>query len=237
MLLNESAVKAMRLKDPIGKSVRLNGSTWQIVGVIKDFILESPYEPVAPMVIQGPDAYGFYILNMRLNPTLPISESINKMESVLSKYNPQYPFEYNFVDEEYAAKFDNEKRTGKLAGLFAGLTVFISCLGLFALAGFMAENRTREIGIRKVLGASVAGITKLLSQDFLKLVLVSFIIASPISWWAMDSWLHSYSYRIDIHWSIFALVFCLTIFIALLTVSFQSVRAAMMNPAKTLKSE
>jgi len=237
MLLNESAVKAMRLKDPIGKSVGLNGSNWHIVGVIKDFILESPYEPVAPMIIQGPDTYGFYILNMKLNPAIPISENLNKMESVFTKYNPHYPFEYNFVDEEYAAKFANEKRTGKLAALFAGLTVFISCLGLFALAGFMAENRTREIGIRKVLGASVAGITRLLSQDFLKLVLLSFVIASPISWWAMNGWLHSYSYRIHIHWGIFVLVFCLTVFIALLTVSFQSVRAAMMNPAKTLKSE
>jgi putative ABC transport system permease protein len=237
MLLNESAAKAMRLKDPIGKTVGLNGSSWHIVGVIKDFILESPYEPIAPMIIQGPDAFGFYILNMKLNPAIPVSDNLIKMESVFTKYNPQYPFEYNFVDEEYADKFANEKKTGKLAGLFAGLTVFISCLGLFGLAGFMAENRTREIGIRKVLGASVGGITKLLSQDFLKLVLVSFIIASPIAWWAMNGWLHSYSYRIHIHWGMFVMVFCLTIFIALLTVSFQSVRAAMMNPAKTLRTE
>ena len=236
-LLNEAAVKIMRLKDPIGKTVGLNGSSWHIVGVIKDFILESPYLPVAPMMVQGPDLFGFYILNIKLNPANAVSDNLKKAESIFKKYNPQYPFEYNFVDEEYTWKFANEKRTGTLAGLFAGLTVFISCLGLFGLASFMAENRIKEIGIRKVLGASIINITRLLSGDFLKLVVFSFLIASPVAWWVMNNWLQSYSYRINIHWEIFALVFIVTIAIALLTVSFQSVRAAMMNPSKSLRSE
>jgi len=237
VLLNEAAVKIMRLKDPVGKTVGLNGSSWHIVGVIKDFILESPYLPVAPIMIQGPDLFGFYILNIKLNPVNSISDNLKKAESIFKKYNPQYPFEYNFVDEEYAAKFANEKRTGTLAGLFAGLTVFISCLGLFGLASFMAENRIKEIGIRKVLGASIINITRLLSEDFLKLVVFSFLIGSPVAWWVMNNWLQSFSYRINIHWEIFGLVFIVTIAIAMLTVSFQSVRAAMMNPSESLRSE
>jgi putative ABC transport system permease protein len=237
MLLNEAAVKVMRLQDPIGKPLRLNGSTWHVVGVVRDFILESPYEPVAPMVIGGPTAMGYYILNIKLNPTRTVSDNLKKAEAIFRKYNPQYPYEYNFVDEDYAAKFANEERTGKLAGLFAGLTIFISCLGLFGLASFMAENRTKEIGIRKVLGASVLGITQLLSKDFLRLVMLAFLIASPVAWWAMDNWLSSYSYRIHISWGIFVLVFFLSVIIALITVSFQSVKAALMNPAKSLRSE
>ncbi len=237
ILLNEAAVKTMRLKNPIGQIIRLNGSSGHVVGVIKDFILESPYSPIAPMVIAGPNAINFYILNMKLNPANTVSDNLKKAERIFKKYNPAYPFEYNFVDEEYAAKFANEKRTGKLAGLFAGLTVFISCLGLFGLVSFMAENRVREIGIRKVLGASVISITQLLSKDFLKLVMISFLIASPVAWWAMNSWLQSYTYRIDISWWIFVLVFLISIVIALFTVSFQSIKAAMMNPARSLRSE
>ncbi|HEY4936860.1 MAG TPA: FtsX-like permease family protein, partial [Puia sp.] len=237
LILNESAVKTMRLDDPIGKPIQYNGLTFHIVGVIKDFILESPYAPVAPMIIVGPDAYGFYVLNMKLNPANTVAENLKKAEVIFKKYNPSYPFEYNFVDEEYAAKFANEKRTGKLAGLFAGLTIFISCLGLFGLASFMAENRIKEIGIRKVLGASVLNITGLLSKDFLKLVMLSFLIASPIAWWAMNNWLQSYTYRINISWWIFALVFLISVSIAFLTVSFQSVKAAMGNPVTSLRSE
>jgi ABC-type antimicrobial peptide transport system permease subunit len=237
ILLNEAAVKIMRLKDPVGQQVQENGSRWHIVGVTKDFILESPYAAVAPTIIAGPSANGFYILNMKLNPANKVSENLKMSEEIFKKYNPLYPFEYNFVDEEYAAKFANEKRTGKLAGLFAGLTIFISCLGLFGLASFTAENRTKEIGIRKVLGASVVSITRLLSKDFLKLVMLSFLIASPVAWWAMNDWLQSYAYRIRISWWIFAIVFLLSVLIALFTISFQSIKAAMSNPAKSLRSE
>ncbi len=237
MLLNESAVKTMRLKDPIGQTIRLENSAFHVVGVIKDFILESPYAPVAPMLIVGPAGMGYYILNMKLNPAHEVSDNLKKMEAIFRKYNPAYPFEYNFVDEEYASKFANEKRTGKLAALFAGLTIFISCLGLFGLASFMAENRIREIGIRKVLGASVFSITGLLSKDFLKLVVLSFFIASPIAWWAMHNWLQSYSYRTQESWWIFAIVLVLSLLITFFTIGFQSVKTAMMNPAKSLRSE
>ncbi len=172
MLLNEKAVKTMRLKNPIGAIVKVNGTDeFHVVGVIKDYILESPYEPIAPMVNIGPKQMGFYVMNMKLNPANSTSDNLKKAETIFKKYNPSYPFEYTFLDEDYAQKFANEKRTGELAALFAGLTIFISCLGLFGLASFTAENRIREIGIRKVLGASVFGITQLLSLDFLKLVI------------------------------------------------------------------
>jgi putative ABC transport system permease protein len=237
MLLNEKAVKTMRLKDPIGAIIKVNGSTWHVVGVIKDFILESPYEPIAPMVNIGPTQMGFYVMNMKFNPANSTSNNLKKAETIFKKYNPSYPFEYHFLDEDYAQKFANEKRTGELAALFAGLTIFISCLGLFGLASFTAKNRIREIGIRKVLGASVFGITQLLSRDFLKLVTISFLIASPIAWFAMNSWLQSYTYRVQVTWWVFALTFLLSIAIALLTISFQSIKAAMTNPAKSLRSE
>jgi putative ABC transport system permease protein len=237
MLLNEAAMKIMRLKDPVGAIVKYNNTSWHVVGVLKDFILESPYQPIAPMIMIGPKQLDFYVMNMKFNPSNSISENLKKAELIFKKYNPNYPFEYNFLDDQYAAKFANEKRTGELAALFAGLTIFISCLGLFGLASFMAENRIKEIGIRKVLGASVFGITQLLSRDFLKLVTISFLIASPIAWFTMNSWLQSYPYRVQISWWVFALTFLLSILIALLTISFQSVKAAMTNPAKSLRAE
>ena len=237
MLMNEQAVKTMRLKDPIGAIVKSNGNSWHVVGVVKDFILESPYEPIAPILTIGPKVMGFYVMNMKLNPANSTSDNLKKIETIFKKYNPSYPFEYTFLDEDYAQKFANEKRTGELAALFASLTIFISCLGLFGLASFTAENRIREIGIRKVLGASVFGITQLLSRDFLKLITISFLIASPVAWFAMNSWLQSYTYRVTISWWVFALTFLLSIVIALLTISFQSIKAAMSNPAKSLRSE
>jgi ABC-type antimicrobial peptide transport system permease subunit len=237
MMLNEAAVKIMRLKNPIGSTVRNADGTFHVVGVIKDFIMESPYAPIAPMVIVGPKVLNFYVMNMKFNPANSVSENLKRAELVFKKYNGSYPFEYNFLDESYAYKFSNEKRTGQLAALFAGLTIFISCLGLFGLASFTAENRTREIGIRKVLGASVASITQLLSKDFLKLVMLSFLIASPIAWWAMNGWLQSYTYRAPISWWIFALTFIISVLIALLTVSFQAIKAALTNPARSLRSE
>ena len=236
IILNETAVKMMHVKDPIGLTVKINGN-YHVVGVIKDFILESPYQSIQPLLIMGPAAGGFYILNYKLNPARTVAEDMRLAESVFKKYNSSYPFEYYFVDEEYAAKFDNEKRSGSFAALFAGLAIFISCLGLFGLASYMAENRIKEIGVRKVLGASVTNITTLLSKDFLKPVLLSFLIASPLAWLAMSKWLQSYAYRIDISWWIFGMAGVLSILIALLTVSIQSVRAAMENPVKSLRSE
>ena len=237
MLLNEAAVRVMRLKDPVGATVKMDNISWHVVGVVKDFILESPYQPIAPMIMVGPNQLSFYVMNMKFNPANSISENLKKAEPIFKKYNSSYPFEYNFLDDQYAAKFDNEKRTGALAALFAGLTILISCLGLFGLASFMAENRIKEIGIRKVLGASVFGITQLLSLDFLKLVTISFVIASPVAWFTMNNWLQSYNYRTPISWWVFALVFLISVGIALMTVSFQAIRAAMANPATSLRSE
>lgn len=172
-----------------------------------------------------------------MNSDASMTQNLKSAESIFKKYNPEYPFEYKFVDEEYASKFQDEQRQGTLAGLFAGLTIFISCLGLFALATYMAENRIKEIGVRKVLGASVTRITTLLSKDFLKLVLISFCIATPISWWLMSKWLEDYTYRIDIEWWVFAAAGFLSLLIALLTVSYQAIKAAVANPVKSLRTE
>ena len=236
IILNESAVATMNLKNPIGETVKYNETNWHVVGVIKDFILQSPYQPMRPMVIHGPKNW-FNVIHYKLNPAHSTSENLKTAEQVFKKYNPEYPFAYHFVDEEYARKFSDEKRTATLAGLFAGLTIFISCLGLFGLATYMAENRIKEIGVRKVLGASVITITRLLTKDFLKLVMISLLIAVPIAWWAMYSWLKDFPYRVDIHWWVFVMAGLLSILIALITVSYQSIRAGLANPVKSLRSE
>jgi len=171
------------------------------------------------------------------NPANTVSDNLKKAGSIFKKYNPSYPFEYYFLDEDYANKFANEKQTGKLAALFAGLTIFISCLGLFGLATYMAENRIKEIGVRKVLGASITNITALLSKDFVKLVIIAIIIASPIAWYFMNNWLSGFNYRIQISWPVFALAGTAAIAISLITVSFQAIRAAIANPVKSLRSE
>ncbi len=239
LIINESALKVMKFNDPIGKKVDDLGVDWHIVGVIKDFILTSPYEPTRPILICGAKSkfMTFYVVQIKLNGNNPTAKNLQKAEAIFKKYNPDYPFDPKFVDEAYARKFENEKTQGTLAGLFAGLTIFISCLGLFGLAAYMAENRIKEIGIRKVLGASVAGITALLSKDFLKLVVISFFIAAPLAWWGMYKWLQSYEYRVGIEWWVFALAGLLSVMIALLTVSFQSIKAAVANPVKSLKAE
>jgi putative ABC transport system permease protein len=238
MLLNEVAVKTMGLKNPVGQIIRRVGydQAWHVVGVVKDFILESPYANINPTVIIGPTQWS-QVIHFKLNPENSAAVSLAKAEKIFKKYNPQYPFEYVFVDEAYARKFEDEKRTGTLAALFAGLSIFISCLGLFGLATYMAESRVKEIGVRKVLGANVSGITTLLSKDFLKLVIVAFVIASPVAWYAMHTWLQSYTYRINIEWWVFVCAGLLSIVIAFATVSYQAVKAALANPVRSLRSE
>jgi putative ABC transport system permease protein len=236
MIINESSLKVMKFKDPIGKIVKDNGESWHIVGVIKDFILTDPYQPTRPMLIFGAKAW-FYTALIRLNPNNATEKNLKTAESIFRKYNTEYPFDYKFVDEEYAQKFEDEQRIGTLAGLFAGLTIFISCLGLFGLAIYMAESRVKEIGVRKVLGASVTGLTALLSKDFLTLVVISFALATPVAWWAMYSWLSNYPYRVSIQWWVFALAGLLSVLIALATVSYQAIRAALANPVKSLRTE
>ena len=236
VLLNETAVKVMRLKDPIGRTIVGSGFKLHVIGIVKDFILESPYEPVHPMFITGP-VFPYYVINFKLNPNPYIGENLQKAEKVFKQYNPQYPFNYRFYDKEYAKKFQDEQRAGTLAGLFAALTIFISCLGLFGLAAYMAENRIKEIGIRKVLGASVSNITSMLSLEFLKLVAISFIIASPVAWVIMNKWLLNYDYRISIQWWVFLYAGLLSFVIAFATVSFQAIRAAIASPMKSLRTE
>ncbi|MBS1599124.1 MAG: ABC transporter permease [Bacteroidetes bacterium] len=236
MILNESALKVMKFKNPIGQLVKDNGQQWHVIGVIKDFILESPYEPTKPMLIYGPKAW-FNTIQIKFNSKNTTAKNLKTTEAIVNKYDPSYLFTYNFVDEDYASKFEDEKRTGTLAGLFAGLTIFISCLGLFGLATYVAEARIKEIGVRKVLGASVTSITALLSKDFVKLVLISLIIASPIAWVAMHKWLESYNYRINISVFVFIASGLLAIAIALATVSFQAIKAAVTNPVKSLRSQ
>ena len=237
VILNESAAKAMNFKDPIGQIVKDDHVEYHVVGIIKDFILQSPYYPTKPMIIEGAKANWFNIIHFKLNGANSTADNLKKAEAIFKKYNPQYPFEYNFVDEEYAQKFKSEKRTGTLAALFAALTIFISCLGLFGLATYMAENRVKEIGVRKALGASVTGITALLSKDFLKLVMISFLVACPIAWWMMHEWLQKYPYRVSIQWSVFVFAGCLSFLISLFTVSYQSIKAAIVSPVKSLRTE
>ncbi|MGC4035911.1 MAG: ABC transporter permease [Chitinophagaceae bacterium] len=236
VILNESAVKHIGFKNPIGQIVKNNGQDWHVVGVIKDFILASPYHPTDPMFISGAKGW-FNVIHFRLNPNNPMEKNVASLKNVLKKYNPDYEPNYRFVDEEYARKFDDEKRTGTLASLFAMLTILISCLGLFGLSSYMAENRIKEIGVRKVLGASVTSITTLLSKDFLKPVMIAFIIASPLAYLLMYKWLQSYPYRVDIHWWVFALAGVAAVLIALITVSYQAIKAAMSNPVKSLRTE
>ncbi|MDB5008914.1 MAG: transporter permease [Mucilaginibacter sp.] len=240
LLLNEASVKIMGFKDPVGQLVTQgegkDAKVLHVVGVIKDFILQSPYEPVKHMLIQGPKSW-FNVIHFRLNNANSTANNLKRAGEVFKKYNPDYPFEYNFVDQDYAKKFGDEQRTGTLASLFAGLTIVISCLGLFGLAAYMAQNRIKEIGVRKVLGASVAGVTTLLSKDFLKLVMISFAIASPIAYYFMYQWLQHYPYRISISIWVFIIAALVTVFISVATVSFQAIKAALANPVNSLRSE
>lgn len=238
VLLNEAAVRIMRLKNPIGMAItRGKEENWHVVGVVKNFILESPFSrDIDPMIIAGPKLYG-HVIHIKFNPANSTAANLEKAEKIFRQYNPRYPFEYVFTDDSYARKFREEQQTGKLSALFAGLTIFISCLGLFALATYMAENRIREIGVRKVLGASVTSITTLLAKDFVWLVLIAFIIAAPVAWFVMNKWLLGYGYHIAIGWSVFVMSGVLALLIAVITVSWQSIRAAMSNPIKSLRSE
>jgi putative ABC transport system permease protein len=237
MLINESAAKAMGIDEPKGQIVKNGTMLFHVVGIFKDVVFGSPYEQTQPMVIQGASANWFNIIYLKLNSARSTADNLSRMEKIFTKYNPAFPFEYHFTDDDYARKFDATKRTATMTGLFAGLTILISCLGLFGLAAYMAENRIKEIGIRKVLGASVLKITTLLSKDFIKLVMISILIASPVAWYAMNVWLEDYTYRINIQWWVFAGSGLVSVLISLLTISYQAVKAALGNPVKSLRNE
>ena len=238
VLLNETAVKTMQLKNPIGTLIQFDNRDWHVVGVVKDFIFASPYDPINPVIIGGPGgSMPLSWMSIRLNPSNTTARNLALAEKVFKTYNPAYPFDYTFADESYKAKFAEEQRTGSLTGLFTALTIFISCLGLFGLAAYTAQQRTKEIGVRKVLGASVASIVLLLTRDFIQLLFVAFVIGAPLGWYVMNRWLQDYTYRITIGAEVFILTILSAMVIILVTVSFQAVKAALMNPVKSLRSE
>ncbi|MFX1705964.1 ABC transporter permease [Chitinophaga sp. CC14] len=236
MILNESAVKFMGLKDPIGEIVKKDGQPFTVIGVIKDMVMQSPYKPVFRTVFTL-DYNAANVITARINPAKQTADALGRIETVFRKYNPGIPFVYRFVDDEYAAKFDAEQRIGKLSSFFAVLAVFISCLGLFGMASFMAEQRVKEIGVRKVMGASVFNLWRLMTKDFILLVVIALVIAVPVACYFMNSWLQRYEYRTEISWWIIVAASVGALLIALLTVSYQSVKAALMNPVKSLRSE
>jgi len=236
MILNEAAVKLMGFKKPIDSFVRASGKQYKVVGVIKDMIKENPFSPVSPSFFIV-NYNNLITINIRLAPNLSANEALAKVESVFKRYNPGSPFTYNFVDQEYSKKFGTEERIGKLATFFAILAIFISCLGLFGLASFVAEQRTKEIGIRKVLGASITNLWQMLSKDFVFLVIISCFISIPLAWYFMNGWLENYKYHTEISWWIFALTGIGALAITLLTVSYQAIKAALLDPVKSLRSE
>jgi ABC-type antimicrobial peptide transport system permease subunit len=199
--------------------------------------MESPYRPAEPTFFTLKADRRIHVISIRLRPTLPLRQALAAIQSVFHKYDPDTPFEYAFTDEDYSRKFTTEVQLGDLAGFFTVLAVFISCLGLFGLASFTAEQRTREIGIRKVLGATVFQLWGLLSKESVLLVLLSFGIAVPVAWSYMHAWLQGYTYRAPISWWIFAIAGAGALVITLAVVSVQSIRAALANPVKSLHSE
>ncbi|MDO5970850.1 ABC transporter permease [Flavivirga aquimarina] len=235
-IFNEAAIKYMGIENPIGKIVRWNNQDHKIIGVVKDILAESPFKPVKQAVYMIQYENTSWI-NLKLNPEKSTSASLALIETVLKKHAPNLPFEYQFVDHSFAKKFVAEERIRTLASIFALFAIFISCLGLFGLASFMAEQRSKEIGIRKVVGASIFNLWKLLSKDFVKLVMLACIIAIPIAYYGMRNWLNNYEYQTNISWWVFAIAGIGALIITLLTVSFQAIKAAVSNPIKNLKTE
>jgi putative ABC transport system permease protein len=239
VILNEAAVKTIGYKNPIGRTMKSGNRVVTIVGMVKDVILTDPFKSVYPLAIlfNGSRFDNVNNIMLRFKPGTDLKKALATIAPVFDKYNPTSPFEYSFTDEEFAKKFATENQAGKLAGIFAGLAVFISCLGLFGLSMFMAERRTKEIGIRKVLGASVTNLWMLLSKEFIGLVLIACVIASPLAFWLMKDWLQQYEYRVHIEWWIFGLSGLLAVMVAVFTVSTQAIKAAVVNPVKSLRSE
>jgi putative ABC transport system permease protein len=236
IILNEAAVKFMGLKDPVNEEITWDGKKFTVIGVIQDMIMGSPYEPVKQTVFWLNYDQTIWI-NIRINPVMSSHEALAKIEKVFQTLIPQVPFDYKFTDQEYALKFSGEERIGKLASFFATLAIFISCLGLFGMSSFVAEQRQKEIGVRKILGASVLNIWKMLSLEFIALVSVSCLIGLPIAWYSLHQWLQNYEYRTEISVWVFVTAISGALFITLLTVSFQTLKASIANPVKSLRAE
>lgn len=236
MVINEEAVALMGFEKPVDEIVKWAGRDYRVIGMVKNIIKESPFESIKPSFYTL-DKGMANVINIKLAAGLSTSSALSKVEKVVKTYNPSAPFEYQFVDAEYARKFEFEVQIGKLAAFFAILAIFISCLGLFGLVSFTAEQRIKEIGIRKVLGASVLNLWGLLSKDFLGLVFIAFVLAIPIAYYYLNDWLQQYTYHIKISWWIFAAAGAGALVITVLTVSYQAIRAALVNPVQSLKSE
>ena len=243
VIINETAAKLLGFKDPLNEIIycptgysanALTSKPFHIIGVVKDFNFSSMHDKVGPLVIELGEDYGK--IAMRIN-TKNIPSLISQVENKWKNMAPGQPFGYTFLDADFNKIYNAEQRTGKLFITFAVFAIFIACLGLFGLVTYAAEQRVKEIGIRKVLGASVGEIVTMISKDFVKLVLIGFAIAFPIAWWMTNKWLQSFAYRINISWWVFALAGLLTIAIALITVSFQAIKAALANPVKSLRTE
>jgi predicted permease len=238
IILNEAAVKIMHLKNPVGKTVMYNNQARQIVGVIKDFHFESLHEPVKPAYfsLQAPAVNPWYKIMVRVQAGNQ-KQTITAIQHLCESYNPGFPFTFSFLNEAYQKQYDTETRVSQLTKYFAGLAIIISCLGLFGLAAFTAQKRQKEIGIRKVIGASTKDISVMLSKDFLKLILIALLISFPVSWWLMNNWLQGFAYRISIEPLVFLIAGSCILVITLATISFQSIKAAISNPVKSLRTE
>ncbi len=236
VLITETFARLMGKGSAIGKTVRRDDDTYTVVGVVKDYLYGDMYGTSDPVMFFNyhDDARFLYV---KSKAGIAITETLDTMERIMNKYNPAFPFEYEFVDDAFNARFKSEQLIGNLSQIFALLAIIISCLGLFGLAAYTAEQRRKEIGVRKVLGSSVAGIVQLLSKDFMRLVLVALLIAIPFAWWAMQNWLESFAYRIEINVWVFVIAGLVAIGIALSTVSFQAFKAAVANPVKSLRTE
>jgi putative ABC transport system permease protein len=236
LILNSAAVKVMGLKNPVGMQMRYSGRNYTVIGVSDNVVMSSPYIPVEPMLLMfNPDPSN--TVSIRLKPSVTPQKALASIEGIMKKHVPAFPFEYQFVDEVFGRKFATEVLISKLTNIFAGLGIFICCIGLAGLASFTIEKRFREIGIRKVLGASVQQLLLLISKEFLKLVAIAFVIAVPVTWFLMDNWLEKYEYRTNISWWLFGIVGILILVLTLVVVSLNTLRAATANPVKSLRSE
>ena len=243
MILNEEAIKQIGFRSPqeaIGGKVNFDWRgqtyTWTIIGVVKDFHFQDLHVPIAPYAFQlnNQPNYNYLIVHAKASD---ISSLLKSIQASWHKLNPNEPFEYSFLDEDFQKNYEAENRLASIVGYFTIIAILISCLGLFGLATFSAEQRTKEIGVRKVLGASVTGIVTLLSKDFLKLVAISIVIASPVAWYVMNKWLQDFAYRTNISWTVFVITTAAALLIALITISFQAIKAAIANPVKSLRTE
>lgn len=236
VVINQAAVDFMGMKDPIGKKIKFNNTDLTIIGVVSNVVMDSPYQPVEPMTLIFEPQWSSTI-TVRLNKTTDIGASIDQIEAVFKKLNPNYPFEYRFADTDFEKKFATINLISKLATIFATLAIIITCLGLFGLAAFTAEQRTKEIGIRKVMGATVSSLVLLISRDFSRLVIFSFAFSAPIAWWFLNNFLERYPYRVSIAWWMLPMVGLFALTLAVLIVSTQAIKAAVSNPVKSLRNE